>query len=81
VRKNLSWSVAVTQAIDGGDLDALNRLLAEDPRLATASTGGRTLLHVAPDWPGLFPNIASAVTPLMAAGADPKNQEGLRSRR
>jgi ankyrin repeat protein len=64
-------AVAVTQAIHGGDLDALNRLLADNPGLATASIGGRTLLHLATDWPGHFPNVASVIKSLIAAGADP----------
>jgi uncharacterized protein len=52
-------------------------LLAGHPGLATARLGeeepggtSRTLLHVATDWPGHFPNGAATVALLVAAGAD-----------
>ena len=32
--------------------------------------GGRTLLHVATDWPGHLPNVADTIGALVAAGAD-----------
>jgi ankyrin repeat protein len=63
--------VAVTEAIHRGDLDALNHLLADNPGLVTATIGGRPLLHVATDWPGHFPNVASVIRTVIAAGADP----------
>ena len=70
-------AVAVVEAIRGGDLEALRRLLAEHPWLATARLGddepagmSRTLLHVATDWPGHFPNGAATVAVLVEAGAD-----------
>jgi hypothetical protein len=70
-------AVAVVAAIRSGDLPALQRLLAEHPQLATARIGGddpagtsRTLLHVATDWPGHFPNGAATVALLVEAGAD-----------
>jgi uncharacterized protein len=73
-------AVAVVQAIHTGDVDALNRLLAEHPELATAKLGTdpcgddrgmtRTLLHVATDWPGHFPNGPAIVATLVDAGAD-----------
>ncbi|HLY65969.1 MAG TPA: ankyrin repeat domain-containing protein, partial [Chloroflexota bacterium] len=68
-------AVALVEAIRGGDLEALERLLA-DAELATArirnARGGvRTLLHIATDWPGYFPNGPAAVAKLIAAGADP----------
>lgn len=68
-------AVAVIEAIQGGDIEALKRLLSETPALATArivDSGGmsRTLLHVASDWPGHFPNGAASVAALTAAGAD-----------
>jgi uncharacterized protein len=63
--------VAVMQAIQSGDLDALRRLLDDNPGLVAARIDGRTLLHVAADWPGHFPNGAAVVTALIAAGADP----------
>ena len=70
-------AVAVTGATQGGDLDRLRRLLAEHPGLATARLGDdrpggttRTLLHVATDWPGHFPNGPATVALLVEAGAD-----------
>jgi hypothetical protein len=70
-------AVAVVEAIHTGDLTALKRLLAENPGLAQARLGAdgpggesRTLLHVATDWPGRFPNGAAAVAALVEAGAD-----------
>lgn len=65
------------RAIQTGNLAALQQLLINHPSLATArvgddSPGGltRTLLHVATDWPGHFPNGAAIVSILAAAGAD-----------
>jgi uncharacterized protein len=63
--------IAVAQAIRTGDLDALNRLLADNPGLVTARINERPLLHVATDWPGHFPNVASVIKTLIAAGANP----------
>ncbi len=70
-------AVAVSAAVDAvrsGDLPALNQLLAARPHLATARLaryGGRTLLHVATDWPGHYPSVAATITALVQAGADP----------
>jgi ankyrin repeat protein len=61
---------AVTAAIRGGDVDGLRRLLAEHPELARASIGPRSMLHVATDWPGRFPNDTAVVAVLVEAGAD-----------
>jgi hypothetical protein len=62
---------AAAEAIRGGDLEALQRLLRENPGLATARIGkSRTLLHVATDWPGNFPNSASTVAVLIASGTE-----------
>jgi ankyrin repeat protein len=67
-------AVAATVAVQAGDLDALDRLLSENPWLATARVGDwschRTLLHAATDWPGHFPNGPAVVERLIAAGAD-----------
>jgi hypothetical protein len=56
---------AVTTAIHQGDLDTLHQLLHEHPDLATARLGdldqSRTLLHIATDWPGHFPNVAATI--------------------
>jgi len=70
-------AVAVVAAIQRGDVGALKRLLAEHPGLASARLGdpdprgvSRSLLHVAADWPGHFPNGAATVRALVEAGAD-----------
>jgi uncharacterized protein len=73
-------AVAAVRAIHSGDVDALKELLAANPGLATARIGGdtktnrceksRTLLHVATDWPGHYPNGPQTVAALVAAGAD-----------
>jgi ankyrin repeat protein len=62
------------EAIRVGDVGSLNRLLDEDPGLANVRVRGdggeRTLLHVATDWPGHFPNVRETVVALIAHGAD-----------
>jgi uncharacterized protein len=69
-------AAAATNAIRTGDVDALRQLLADHPDLATARLQscqkgpGRTLLHVATDWPGHFPNIVASVRVIIEAGAD-----------
>jgi uncharacterized protein len=70
-------SVTVVEAIHAGDVDRLKGLLADNPGLASARLGTddpngmtRTLLHVATDWPGHFPNVAATIAALIAAGAD-----------
>jgi ankyrin repeat protein len=75
-------AVAVTEAIRAGDVATLTRLLEEDADLATVrivqsdcdddqgTDAGRTLLHIATDWPGNFPNGGSTVRTLAGAGAD-----------
>lgn len=70
-------AVAVVDAIHAGDMPALKKLLAENPNLATARLGddkadgmSRSVLHVATDWPGHFPNGPAIVAALIEAGAD-----------
>jgi ankyrin repeat protein len=68
-------AAAVVSAIHSGDVEKLQRLLEGNPDLATsriidAKGAGRTLLHIAADWPGHFPNGARTVAALVAAGAD-----------
>jgi ankyrin repeat protein len=67
-------ALEATAAVQTGDLDALERLLATHPELATAQIGddgcSRTLLHAATDWPGHFPNGPAVVARLVQAGAD-----------
>jgi ankyrin repeat protein len=61
-------------AIRVGDIESLNRLLSENPALAKfrvkGNGGERTLLHVATDWPGHFPNVRASVETLIAHGAN-----------
>jgi len=69
---------AVVEAIHKGDVESLQRLLEDNPGLATSRLGdpnrcngrARSLLHVATDWPGHFPNGARIVAALTAAGAE-----------
>ncbi|MEP7113553.1 MAG: ankyrin repeat domain-containing protein [Ilumatobacteraceae bacterium] len=68
-------AIAAVKAIHEGDTHSLKQLLADHPALATAALGTeggmiRTLLHVATDWPGHFPNGSTTVAVLVAAGAD-----------
>ena len=69
-------AVAAFEAIHGGDIEGLERLLVEYPDLAIArvvdrSCGDeRTLLHVVTDWPGHFPRGRLTVATLVGAGAD-----------
>jgi hypothetical protein len=66
--------VLAVAAVRSGDVDALRAALAEQPELATArlrgDDGGRTLLHVATDWPGHLPNVAATIDVLVTGGAD-----------
>jgi ankyrin repeat protein len=66
---------AVVTAIQKGDVAGLQSQLSQDPDLAKARIvdergAARTLLHVAADWPGHFPNGAEVVATLIAAGTD-----------
>jgi hypothetical protein len=70
-------AAAVVTSIQTGDVPTLKRLLAEHPDLATARIDShdrcaqsRTLLHVATDWPGHYPNGPAVVTALVQTGAD-----------
>jgi len=59
------------EAIRKGDVAALQRFLAENPASVNARIDGeRTLLHVATDWPGHFPNVRETITELAREGAD-----------
>ena len=74
LEKAESLAVAVTEAIQSGDTHTLSVLLADHISLATAVIvdergNGRTLLHVASDFPGHLPQRSETVTLLTAAGA------------
>ncbi len=66
---------SLVEAVQRGDVATLRQRLVSDPALARARIidekgVGRTLLHVAADWPGHFPNGAETVRILALAGAD-----------
>ena len=67
-------AVALTSAIQSGDVDGLKPQLDQHPHLAAARIGSddqsRTLLHVATDWPGHLPSVAQTISALADAGAD-----------
>lgn len=64
----------MVDAIRTGHVLTLTQLLADHPDLVNARIedrdNTRTLLHVAADWPGHFPNGAACVEALLTAGAD-----------
>ena len=69
-------AIELTLAIKGGNIPALERLLATRPGLASERITGRkggtsTPLHIVTDWPGYFPNGPAIVRILIEAGADP----------
>lgn len=69
-------AVELRAAVHSGDVEAIRRLLRNDPSLATARLVGRrggsgTPLHLVADWPGYFPNGPEIVRLLIDAGADP----------
>jgi len=69
-------AVELRLAVHAGDVEAVQRLLRNDPALATARLGSKdsgsaTPLHLVSDWPGYFPNGPAIVRLLIDAGADP----------
>ena len=69
-------AVELRRAVRAGDVQAIQRLLGNDPALASARLGGKdtgtaTPLHLVTDWPGYFPNGPQIVRLLIDAGADP----------
>src|SRR5260370_28967930 len=69
-------AVELTSAVHAGDVEAIQRLLRNDPALASARLFGKdggagTPLHLVTDWPGYFPNGPQIVRLLIHAGADP----------
>ena len=62
-------------AVHAGDVEAIRRLLRDDPALASARITGKdgsstTPLHLVTDWPGYFPNGREIARLLIGAGAD-----------
>jgi uncharacterized protein len=75
ISENEPIAVSTVSAIRNGDVDALKLLLRDNPTLATVcitdSCGvSRSLLHIATDWPGHFPNVKATINTLVSAGAD-----------
>lgn len=71
-------AIAIVDAVRAGDVPALETLLSGNPALAASRildtskpgwTMSRTLLHIATDWPGHFPNTAATIRLLIAHGA------------
>jgi len=68
-------AVAAASAIRAGDVASLRNLLEGNRDLAQARTLDargcqRTLLHIATDWPGNFPNVAETIALLVDYGAN-----------
>ena len=67
---------ALVAAIRAGHADRLEELLREHPdapHVQIAEPGcdnTRSLLHIATDWPGHFPNVRASIALLVRAGAD-----------
>src|SRR5437868_6862587 len=69
-------AIELRLAVRAGDIEAIQRLLRNNPALATARLGSKdsgtaTPLHVVTDWPGYFPNGPQIVRLLIDDGADP----------
>jgi uncharacterized protein len=59
------------EAIRSGDIAALTLFLSQNPEAVRARIDShRTLLHVATDWPGHFPNVRQTIMALAHRGAD-----------
>ena len=66
-------AIELTLAVHAGDIEAVERLLRDDPGLVSARLVGRgggtsTPLHLVTDWPGYFPNGPEIVWLLIGAG-------------
>jgi hypothetical protein len=76
IRTTEPLAQALMSAIQTGDVEALRQLLDSEPsiskgRIVDPKGASRTLLHVAADWPGHFPNVAQTIELLIERGADP----------
>ena len=61
----------VVDAIHRGDVSALESFLREAPQVVGERIDGqRTLLHIATDWPGHFPNVQQTIRLLAEHGAE-----------
>jgi uncharacterized protein len=70
---------ALISAIQTGNVATVQKLVDENPGLASSKLGGRagtrTPLSIVTDWPGFFPNGPAVVRILLAAGADPNARD------
>jgi uncharacterized protein len=69
-------AIELRAAVHRGDVEAIRRLLRDNPALAAARIVGQgggsgTPLHFVADWPGYFPNGPQIARLLLDAGADP----------
>lgn len=77
IMEDSSIAVELTNVITTGDLVKLRQLLADNPDISTVRIRStedencRSLLHIATDWPGNFPNVADTINLLVSAGANP----------
>lgn len=76
IPQNQPLAVAVIQAIQSGNIITLKTLLNKNQNLANsyiydeAHDTKRSLLHIATDWPGHFPNVAETIKLLIEAGTN-----------
>jgi ankyrin repeat protein len=69
---------AAVGAVRSGDAAALARVLTDVPALAgdpVPGYRGRTLLHIATDWPGYCPNGPEVIRVLIEHGAGPNHRD------
>ncbi len=76
IRTDELLAKSLTTAIHNGDIEALGKLLDGNPGLSNArivdeKQVGRTLLHIATDWPGHFSHVARTIGLLIERGTDP----------
>jgi uncharacterized protein len=76
IRSDGQVAVELLLAVRAGDVAAIQRLLRNDPALASAKLfgndgGAGTPLQLVTDWPGYFPSGPEIVRLLIDAGADP----------
>ena len=68
-------AIQLRLAVRTGNVEAIRRMLRDDPalaaaRLGAAGRGSATPLHLVTDWPGYFPNGPEIVRLLIEAGAN-----------
>ncbi|MEM7456810.1 MAG: ankyrin repeat domain-containing protein [Planctomycetota bacterium] len=70
-------AVEIIGTIRQGDHQKLLETLRKNPRIAGViiydreQDTGRSLLHIATDWPGQFPGVSKTIEMITAAGCDP----------